>query len=209
MIKNMSCVLLMMVCASVAFAGGDKAAGKALFDKVCVECHDTNGHGLKDKNAPAIAGQEEWYLIRQMEAYKNGIRGTHPKDVYGKEMADKALATLKDGNNIANLAAYVTTMAPLKPKSTMDGDPKRGKALYMVCATCHGQNGEGMQAMGGAKVYTQQDWYLARQLQYFKDGVRGTNPKDVFGMQMRPMAMTLQNEQAIKDVVAYMMTLGK
>lgn len=209
MIKNLSCILLVLACTCMALAGGDKAAGKAVFEKVCVECHDTNAHGLKEKNAPAIAGQEEWYLVRQLEAYKNGIRGVHPKDTYGKEMVEKANATLKEGSNIANLAAYISSLPALKPTSTLGGDPKRGKSLYMVCATCHGQKGEGMQAMGGAKVFTQQDWYLARQLQYFKDGVRGTNPKDVFGMQMRPMAMTLPDEKAIKDVVAYMMTLGK
>ena len=44
-------------------------------------------------------------------------------------------------------------------------------------------------------------------LKKFKEGVRGTNPQDIGGMQMRPMSMTLVDEQAMKDVIAYIRTL--
>ncbi len=107
------------------------------------------------------------------------------------------------------MAAYVSSLKPIKPENTLGGDAAKGKTLYALCATCHGPEGDGMETMGGAKVYIQQDWYLFRQLKYFKEGIRGTNPKDVFGMQMRPMAMTLADEQAMKDVVAYMLSLYK
>jgi cytochrome c len=30
-----------------------------------------------------------------------------------------------------------------------EGDPSRGEGLYAVCATCHGQNGEGIREMNG------------------------------------------------------------
>ena len=52
-----------------------------------------------------------------------------------------------------------------------------------------------------------QDWYMERQLKHFKEGIRGTDPKDIFGQQMRPMAMTLADDQAILDVIAYIMSL--
>jgi cytochrome c553 len=39
--------------------------------------------------------------------------------------------------------------------------------------------------------------------------VRGTNPADTSGALMRPMAQTLADEQAMKDVIAYIMTLKK
>jgi cytochrome c oxidase subunit 2 len=51
------------------------------------------------------------------------------------------------------------------------------------------------------------DWYLARQLQNFKDGIRGAHPTDYYGYQMGLMANVLQDEQAIKDLVAYINTL--
>ena len=50
-------------------------------------------------------------------------------------------------------------------------------------------------------------WYIVRQLQNFKQGIRGSNPKDTYGMQMAPMAQLLPNEQAMEDVAAYIQTL--
>ncbi|MBQ31032.1 MAG: hypothetical protein CL923_00455 [Deltaproteobacteria bacterium] len=36
---------------------------------------------------------------------------------------------------------------------------------------------------------------------------RGAHPKDMFGMQMRPMAMTLANDAAVNNVAAYIASL--
>jgi cytochrome c553 len=51
------------------------------------------------------------------------------------------------------------------------------------------------------------DWYLVRQLQYFKTGPRGTHPGDEYGFQMTSMVTALKDDQAINDVVAYINTL--
>lgn len=51
------------------------------------------------------------------------------------------------------------------------------------------------------------DWYLATQLRKYRSGVRGANPKDLQGALMRPMARTLPNEDAVRNVVAYIGTL--
>lgn len=88
-----------------------------------------------------------------------------------------------------------------------EGDPEAGATLYAPCAVCHGVNGEGVFRQGGPKLAGQDGWYMKRQLQNFKNGIRGINPRDQWGMKMRPMAMTLADEQAIDDVVAYIETL--
>ncbi len=41
----------------------------------------------------------------------------------------------------------------------------------------------------------------------FHGGIRGANPKDREGRLMRPMAMTLPDEDAVRNVVAYIETL--
>ena len=51
------------------------------------------------------------------------------------------------------------------------------------------------------------DWYIARQLQNFKSGARGSHPQDYYGMQMGFMGRILQDDQAINDLVAYINTL--
>jgi cytochrome c oxidase subunit 2 len=53
------------------------------------------------------------------------------------------------------------------------------------------------------------DWYLAAQLQAFRGGTRGTQPRDKTGKQMRMMAGTLPDDQAIAAVVAYIRSLAQ
>jgi len=88
------------------------------------------------------------------------------------------------------------------------GNAERGKALYGVCATCHGPNGEGLREMNGPALAGREEWYLVRQLKNFKSGARGTDPSDIYGLQMAPMAQLLANDQAIEDMAAYLNSLG-
>ena len=74
------------------------------------------------------------------------------------------------------------------------GDPAKGQALYATCASCHGANGEGNQALNAPAIAGQQDWYLTRQLKNYQEGIRGTHAKDVYGMQMRPMSMVVMGD---------------
>ena len=87
------------------------------------------------------------------------------------------------------------------------GDPAAGKPLYAVCAACHGPQAEGNAALHAPKLTGQGDWYLKRQLKYYKHGTRGTHDKDVFGKMMAPMAATLPDDAAIDNVTAYIKTL--
>ena len=88
-----------------------------------------------------------------------------------------------------------------------DGDAARGRTLYAPCAACHGGKAEGLKALEGPGLRHTNDWYLLVELQNFKDGTRGTAEGDAAGGRMRPMTMVLTDEQAMKDVIAYIMTL--
>jgi cytochrome c oxidase subunit 2 len=87
------------------------------------------------------------------------------------------------------------------------GDVSAGAALFAVCSACHGQQAEGNPALHAPKLSGQADWYLVRQLKNFKGGARGTNEKDEYGHLMAPMAATLADDAAIRNVVAYIETL--
>ncbi|MDH3715088.1 MAG: cytochrome c [Gammaproteobacteria bacterium] len=186
---------------------GDAAAGKATYS-VCQACHGVRGEGNAALNAPALAGQAEWYTARQLSNFKQGIRGTNPKDAFGAQMRPMAM-TLADDNAVANVAAYTASLAAAKNSATLDGDSGKGKSLYGTCIACHGVKGEGNKALNAPALALLADWYLVRQLQNYKAGIRGTHAKDAFGAQMRPMAMTLADDQAIKDVTAYIVSLGQ
>ncbi len=183
----------------------DAAAGKSAY-AVCAACHGQQGEGNVAMNAPKLAGQESWYIERQLSAFRDGLRGTAPGDTFGAQMRPMAMA-VGDATAQANLIAYIATLPPSDAPATITGDAAAGKSAYAVCAACHGQNGEGNQQLGGPKLAGQEDWYLVRQIANFKKGLRGYDPKDTWGMQMKPMAATLATDKAVSDVVAYIDTL--
>ena len=189
-----------------AFAAGDSAKGKARY-AVCQACHGANGMGNKALNSPKIAGQETWYLERQLKNFKKGIRGADPKDRFGMQMRAMAL-TLADDQSIRDMAAYVSNM-PMENsvEQTVKGNVEAGKTLYVLCQSCHGSAGEGNKTLNSPRLAGLQDWYVARQLKNFKAGIRGTKSGDMFGMQMRPMAISLADDEAINNVAAYIATL--
>ena len=187
-----------------ASAAGDAAAGKAMYG-ICASCHGMAGEGNQALNAPALAGLPAWYTALQINNFKAGIRGADPKDTYGVQMRPMAM-TLADDAAVNNVSAYIATLTPAKPAGTVTGDAAAGAASYALCASCHGAMGEGNDALKAPKLAGQSDWYIVRQLQNFKAGVRGANPKDAGGMQMRPMAMTLATDDMIKNVAAHIAT---
>ncbi len=188
-----------------AIAEADVAAGKAAY-AICATCHGMNGEGNQALNAPRLAGQEDWYLDRQLKLFRDGARGTAAGDTFGMQMRPMALA-VADPASVKNLIAYITSLPVTPAEATLDGDPAAGKAAYAVCAACHGQQAEGAVALGGPKLAGMDDWYMVRQLQNYKQNRRGYHSSDTFGAQMKPMAMTLADEQAMKDVVAYINSL--
>lgn len=48
---------------------------------------------------------------------------------------------------------------------------------------------------------------ISRSEELFASGMRGTHQSDLTGMQMRPMSPTLRDDQALRDVAAYIRTL--
>lgn len=189
--------------ASVQVAG-DAAAGKPLY-AVCSGCHGLQAEGNPALNAPKLSGQGDWYLKRQLTLYKQGARGTHDKDVFGKMMAPMA-ATLVNDVAIDNVVAYIKTLPDKPAPSTVKGNAKNGQHQYVTCAVCHGSAGRGAQAMNAPRLAGMSDWYLVTQLKNFKHRVRGAHPKDPYGPQMASMAANLANDQAIENLVAYINT---
>jgi cytochrome c oxidase subunit 2 len=91
--------------------------------------------------------------------------------------------------------------------SKPSGDQILGKTLYATCAACHGAKAEGNPLLHAPKLAGQGEWYLQRQLSYFKYGVRGSNERDVFGKVMAPMASLLVDDAAIANVSAFIASL--
>ena len=184
---------------------GDPAVGEQQY-VVCSGCHGQQGEGNIALNAPRLAGLPDWYIERQLHYYKDGVRGTHEKDVYGQQMAPMA-NVLADDAAVRNVTAYIQTLEPERSASTLGGDPARGASHYTSCGACHGVKAQGNYALQAPALAGQDDWYMKRQLENFRLGIRGTHEEDNYGHQMVLMARSLQNEQSINDLMAYLSTL--
>ncbi len=189
---------------NVAYAA-DAEAGKMAY-AVCAACHGASGEGNVALNSPKIAGQEPWYLRRQLELFRSGARGTAAGDIYGMQMRPMAMSIV-DEAAMENLIAYVQTLPVNPPAITVEGDVAAGKVAYAVCAACHGANAEGVEQLGGPRLAGQEDWYLVRQINNYKQGLRGYHASDIFGAQMKPMVLTLVDDQAINNIAAYINSL--
>jgi cytochrome c oxidase subunit 2 len=191
---------------TVTRGAGDAAVGEPLY-AVCTACHGAQGEGMLAMNAPKLAGQSDWYLRRQLKLFKQGLRGTHDADVFGKQMAAMA-ATLADDKAIENVTAYIGTLPDLPAIATVHGDAARGRAPYSTCSACHGPDGLGVQSTNAPRLAGLSDWYLVTQLKNFKLKIRGAHPDDIYGEQMGMIAASLADDRAIADLVAYINSLS-
>jgi cytochrome c553 len=200
------------VASTAAWAAGDQELdlerGEELF-QLCAQCHGSAGQGMRLALAPAIAGLSDWYVELQLNNFRSGARGLDPHDVAGLRMYPMSRA-IRSEADVKLLAAYVSGLPRVHSKPEVEGgDAERGKQLYVTCSACHGPGGEGMEAVGGPNLTVTNDWYMLTQLHNYSSGIRGTNDADLAGKRMRPMAMTLKDDQAMRDVVAYIMTLRR
>jgi cytochrome c oxidase subunit 2 len=200
--------------------------------KYCTFCHSADALGHERSDAPKLAGDQAWYTARQLKYFRNKIRGYHPEDIPGLQMAVYSVPAVTD-EAIQNLANYIEAL-PVTPANPVpdrmarrpkerpypwdselaqldthrDADPVMGEELYQSCAACHGDDAQGIEALNAPRLDNKQDWYLTRQMKYYKLGARGTHEDDVYGKQMVELG-TLENDQEIVDVVSYIMTLSK
>jgi cytochrome c553 len=206
-------IALGAVLSGMRAGANDLARGEVLY-ALCQQCHGADGAGNAMALAPSIAGLPQWFVEAQLFKFREGGRGTHFDDLEGMRMRPMSMWLRRPDpperpiDDITEVAAYVAAMPQASPEHTVHGDPEAGKAKYTPCIACHGVNGEGNEALKAPPLAGMSDWYQVRSLEKFKAGIRGTNPSNPQAMLMRPMSMTLADDQAIRDVVAYINTLA-
>ncbi len=79
------------------------AAGKQMYDKLCVSCHGANGSG--SRKIPRLAGQQIQYVEDSLKRYRSGSgeRIDPRMAAYTRNLSDA---------DIRHLAAYLTTLNP-------------------------------------------------------------------------------------------------
>jgi cytochrome c553 len=97
-------VAVVWVCAGLSMAplaqAGDVSAGKVRAQAACASCHGVDGISANAR-WPNLAGQNDLYLIKQLNAFRDGSR----KDAYMTPMA----RPLTD-QDVRNLAAHYASL---------------------------------------------------------------------------------------------------
>jgi cytochrome c553 len=186
----------------IVLSQGASAAdrGKEVFDGLCNRCHGAEGQGNNAENikAPLIAGMPAWYVQKQLEVFRAGLRGKHPHDDPGMRM--RPMARSLHEIDIPIVSAYVAALPAQTDAATLEGaDIEKGKASYAMCQGCHGADAKGMQAMGAPALAGQSDWYLFSQLKNTKTGLRSIPMMQGFVAGL--------DETAMRNIAAYLHSL--
>lgn len=75
-------------------------SGHDLYAK-CIVCHGKAGEGKKSQNAPAIGGQYDWYVEKQVVAMQTGERPNQVMTPYIRALS---------AQDIKDLAAYISKL---------------------------------------------------------------------------------------------------
>jgi cytochrome c553 len=159
------CVLLSGAASAQVLVDGSAEAGKSKAI-TCGACHGADGNSVNPV-WPSIAGQHPAYIVRQLEAFKDGTR-TEPL-MLGQAM-------LLSDEDMRNLAVYYSEMTTatkvIADPSTLD----YGERLYRggkrenntpACIACHGPNGRGNPAASYPSLKGQYAVYIAKQLREY------------------------------------------
>lgn len=95
-------VLALGLMFSVASQAGDPKAAENQAKTLCAGCHGPNGVSMNPL-WPNLAGQQDQYLIKSMQDYRNGVRNDPIMAPLAQTLTDEA---------IVDLAAYFSRLPP-------------------------------------------------------------------------------------------------
>jgi cytochrome c553 len=87
---------------------GDVGRGSSVY-QTCAVCHGDRGQGDERLQAPALTGQSDWYLLDQLDKFKNGTRGYASGDTPGQQMR-AAIYSLNKDSWAVDVVAYINTL---------------------------------------------------------------------------------------------------
>jgi cytochrome c oxidase subunit 2 len=87
--------------------GGNADRGKTLYT-TCAACHGPTAGGMEQLKAPPLQHASDWYLLAQLQKFKEGHRGL-TGDMEGATMRPQA-AVLTDEQAMKDVVHYIATL---------------------------------------------------------------------------------------------------
>jgi cytochrome c oxidase subunit 2 len=165
----------------------------------CIACHGDKGQGNDALNAPAIAGQNADYILRQIQHYATDKRAK-------SDLAQPMIAIAKsvvNASDLQDLTAYIEQLPIQKIPNEISGDMKNGSRYYQAkCGACHGGEAQGNTTFKAPRLANQSVKYLQQQMTDFVTGKRGYSKDDKLGRQMAMMATTTKGKE-LNDILYF------
>jgi cytochrome c553 len=139
----------------------------------CDRCHGTNGTGRWDAGVPVLAGQSETYLAATLRAYAEQRRASGIMQPLARELESRAIDALahhyaiRPRQSAASPPTEMVEPVVLGEAIARSGIPAAG---IPPCMSCHGPP---TRYPHYPELAGQDAAYFARQLELFRDGVRG------------------------------------
>src|SRR6185437_9373785 len=170
----------------------------------CGACHGAQAEGNQSLGAPPLAGQSPSYLLRQLDHFNKGIRGS-PGDTEGQQMR-QILRALPAAGDWHAVIAYVQTLSAVRKPFSHGQSRGHGQEVYRLCSSCHSDQAQGNETLEAPALAILPQWYLIAQLKKFRTGIRGRAEEDAAGARMRAASLALESDADVKDVAAYIAT---
>lgn len=165
---------------AVSAAADDVADGEKLYKtKTCMACHGPKG-ARPIQSYPAVAGQNEKYILTQLQDIKSGKRVASKDPATGHPFTEGMAAVMHilTDDDLKKIAKYLAAQSPGKPKA-LDPAPSAddlaaGAATYkkLGCVACHGVDGKKASVPTYPNLAGLQRDYLVRQMTDMRDGLR-------------------------------------
>jgi cytochrome c553 len=84
----------------------DARNGNNLYQGKCGACHGVRAEGNESLSSPRLAGLDAAYLERQLRNFREGVRGAHASDKFGRQMALMA-PTVTAERDIDDVVGYI------------------------------------------------------------------------------------------------------
>lgn len=169
----------------------------------CMTCHGSGLKGNFATRAPALNQLPSWYIRRQLESFTSDYRGKGDSDHYSVAMY--RMANSLDASTLKEAAAFVESWhisdtpvsfnLPVDLEQIQQSDYFAGKGVYETrCADCHGARGEGNEHVSAPPLAALAPWYIEKQVEKFRSGMRGMAESDIYGQIMVGATTDLSNE---------------
>ena len=176
------------------FEDGDALKGANMV-AACAACHGTDGNSISPA-WPTLAGQNQKYLLDQLNYFKNGEREN------ALMSSVVPLLNAYSDQDLLNIAAYYSSQ--IKTNGQAENNEELlalGEALYRsgnmkkaipACTACHSVNGAGNALAGFPSVAGQQKAYLVSTLKAYRTKERNAGD---YAMVMQAISKNLSDDE--------------